>query len=91
MLVFRSKSFEKSLKKILSSGKVRLAEVEKTIDILANNEKLPLRYRDHSLQGNWKGYRECHVRPDVLLVYQKLEKEIVVLIIADIGSHAELF
>lgn len=91
MIVFRSKTFEKSLKKILSSGKVKLIEVEKTIQILMNDEKMPSRYRDHSLQGDWKGYRECHIRSDVLLVYQKLKKEIIVLVIADIGSHSELF
>jgi mRNA interferase YafQ len=90
MNVFRSKHFEKSLKKILSGGKIKLIEIEATIDILASGEKIPVRYRDHALKGEWKGYRECHIKPDVLLIYT-IQKEELVLMLIDIGSHAELF
>lgn len=69
MIVFRSKSFEKSLKKVLSSGKVKLREVERVIKIFADDKKLPAKYRDHALQGDWKGYRECHIQGDLLLIY----------------------
>jgi len=90
MTVFRSKTFEKSLKKVLSGGKVRLNEVEKTISALASGQRMAVRYKDHALKGNWKGYRECHIRPDVLLVYKK-EEEKLILLIVDIGSHSNLF
>ena len=43
----------------------------KLINKLANDEPLPENYRDHALTGDWKGYRECHVNPDWLLVYSK--------------------
>ncbi len=90
MIAFRSKTFEKSLKKVLSGGKVRLGEVEKTIEILLSGKSLPTKYKDHVLQGTWKGFRECHIRPDVLLIYKK-EKENLILILVNIGSHSELF
>ena len=90
MNVFRSKKFEKSLKKVLSGGKVRLNEVEKTIKMLADGQKVLVKYKDHPLKGEWKGYRECNIRPDVLLIYQKHEDKLI-LVLIDIGSHSELF
>lgn len=90
MNVFRSKKFEKSLKKLLSGGKVNLIEVEKTISALSSGQRMAVRYKDHALKGDWKGYRECHIRPDVLLIYKK-EEEKLILLIMDIGSHSSLF
>lgn len=90
MRVFRSKQFEKSLKKILSAGKVRIAEVEATILLLLEEKPMPIKYRDHALNGEYAKYRECHIRPDVLLLYY-IEGNRLVLVIADIGSHAQLF
>lgn len=90
MNVFRSKQFEKSLQKVLASGKVNLKEIEKTIVLLISGNPLPIKYKDHALTGDWKGYRECHIRGDLLLIY-KIEKEKLILILADIGSHAYLF
>ena len=49
---------------------------------------LPERNRDHALSGNWSGYRECHVRPDLLLIYEMAEG---VLRLIRLGSHSELF
>lgn len=57
--------------------------------LLVEDKPLPERYRDHALSGNWKGYRECHLKPDLLLIYRKEEPEI--LRIARLGSHSELF
>lgn len=90
MNVFRTKTFQKSLKKILSGGKISLREIEKTIEILVQDKNIPAKYKDHALKGEWKSYRECHIRPDTLLVYQKNKKEIV-LILLNIGSHSDLF
>jgi mRNA interferase YafQ len=56
---------------------------------LANDEPLEPRHRDHDLSGDWAGYRECHVRPDLLLIYKKSDAEILRL--ARLGSHSELF
>lgn len=56
---------------------------------LANDELLEPRHRDHELSGNWVGYRECHVKPDLLLIYRKSDSD--TLRLARLGSHSELF
>ena len=56
---------------------------------LANDEPLEIRHRDHDLTGNWTGYRECHIKPDLLLIYRKSDTDMVRL--ARLGSHSELF
>lgn len=59
-------------------------------DALARRAPLPAWCRDHQLQGNLHKFRECHIRGDLLLVYEvKEEKELIVL--DDIGTHSELF
>jgi len=59
------------------------------IAALANDKPLEQKHRDHELSGDWIGYRECHVKPDVLLIYRKTEKDLLRL--ARLGSHSELF
>lgn len=54
-----------------------------------NDQSLEPRYRDHELSGDWSGYRECHVKPDLLLIYKKPDKD--TLRLARLGSHGELF
>jgi mRNA interferase YafQ len=56
---------------------------------LVNDDSLEQRYRDHDLSGDWAGYRECHVKPDLLLIYRKVGQDILRL--ARLGSHSELF
>jgi len=46
-------------------------------------------YRDHDLSGNWAGYRDCHIKPDLLLIYRKPDPDTLQL--ARLGSHSELF
>jgi mRNA interferase YafQ len=55
----------------------------------ANDRPLETRHRDHDLSGDWSGYRECHVKPDLLLIYRKTGQDILRL--ARLGSHSELF
>ena len=57
---------------------------------LANNEELASKYKDHALIGSYKGFRECHVKPDLLLIYKK-QNEILLLTCVEVGSHSELF
>lgn len=81
--------FKKDLKQAKKQGK----DIEKLFDIvekLANDEALDEKYRDHSLAGNYKGTRECHIESDFLLVYEKIE-EILVLSLVRAGSHSDLF
>jgi len=63
--------------------------LDNLIVLLVHDRPLPISARDHALQGAWSGYRECHIRPDLLLIYQKRDSEF--LMIARIGSHSELF
>lgn len=56
---------------------------------LLNDIELPEKYRDHNLSGDWNGYRECHIKPDLLLIYKKFDTDIIRL--ARLGSHSELF
>lgn len=56
---------------------------------LATDQSLDTRYRDHELSGDWDGYRECHVKPDLLLIYRKSGAD--TLRLARLGSHSELF
>lgn len=81
--------FKKDLKLARKQGKSedRLWEV---VEMLANDEELDPKYKDHSLTGNYAGYRECHVLPDWLLVYKK-EANVLVLLLYRLGSHSELF
>ena len=59
------------------------------VELLAMDQPLPSRHRDHELSGNWSGYRECHLKPDLLLIYRKPDAG--TLRLARIGSHSELF
>jgi mRNA interferase YafQ len=62
------------------------------ISILANEQELPEKYRDHSLTNsrNYKNVRECHIQPDWLLIYQ-INKDILTLKLLRTGSHSDLF
>lgn len=57
---------------------------------LANGEALDVKYKDHSLSGNWIGHRECHIQPDWLLIY-RYEEDVLVLTLTRMGSHSDLF
>jgi len=63
--------------------------LEDVLELLAQDMPLPEKCRDHALIGTWKGYRECHIKPDLLLVYKTEEPG--VLRLARLGSHSELF
>ena len=55
---------------------------------LAADEPLEPRYRDHALTGEWKDHRDCHVKPDLVLIYRKPDD--VTLQLVRLGSHSEL-
>ena len=85
-----AKRFKTSIRKILKSGHCKQEEIDIIIEIIASGKTLDRKYRDHALTGEYRGYRECHIKPDMLLIY-KIEKDILILVLADIGSHANLF
>jgi mRNA interferase YafQ len=59
------------------------------LQALVNDEPIPARFKDHALTGIWSGYRECHVKPDLLLIYKKPDGG--TLRLARLGSHSEIF
>ena len=59
------------------------------LESLAHDRPLPVRNRDHDLSGDWSDCRECHVRPDLLLIYMKPDADELRLV--RLGSHSELF
>jgi mRNA interferase YafQ len=84
-----TRSFKKSLKKIISSGNEKIEfEIARVIEGLAQDQKLDKEYRDHRLTGKLKEYRECHIKSDLLLVY-RLDQDNLILV--DIGSHSQIF
>lgn len=80
--------FKKDYKKIAKQGKVEI--LDSVIEKLQKGAVLEAKYRDHALQGIYKGSRECHIEPDLLLIYKK-QDDILLLTCLRVGSHSELF
>ena len=87
-LDFTSK-FKKDVKLLKKQGK-NIEKLYEIINILASGEELDAKYRDHNLIGNYKGYRECHIESDWLLIY-KIMENILILTLSRTGTHSELF
>ena len=81
--------FKKELKLAKKQGK-DINKLFKIVDILAQKKVLDIKYKDHVLISNYKGFRECHIEPDWLLIY-KYYDDILVLSLSRLGSHSELF
>ncbi len=64
--------------------------IETVLDKLLNGCPLEAAHRDHALTGNYAGFRECHIKPDWLLVY-KIERDRLVLVAQRTGTHSDLF
>ena len=84
-----TKKFRKSLKRFKDYTEI-ITELNCVIEILLQDSEIPDSYKDHELVGNMKGLRELHIRPDILLVYEK-QDSILTLLLVNIGSHSELF
>lgn len=88
--VFPSSRYKKSLKRISQHKDFNIERLKGVISLLKNDEHLESQYRDHELKGEFAGIRECHIQNDILLMYRK-EKDVLVLILVDIGTHSSLF
>ena len=87
----RSTRFKRDYKRELK-GRHRAtldADFQPVLVALATDTPLDPKYRDHDLSGDWAGYRDCHIKPDLLLIYRKSDPDILRL--ARLGSHSELF
>lgn len=63
--------------------------IEDVVTLLADDGVMPARYSDHPLTGEWDDHRDCHLKPDLVLIYRKPDKETLQLV--RLGSHSELF
>lgn len=80
---------KKDFKRIKKRG-YDISRLEKIVELLANEVPLPEQFKDHNLSGNYNGFRECHIAPDWLLIYQVNNNELV-LVLSRTGSHSDLF
>ena len=82
--------YDKDLKRIISQPNL-IEEIDTVVSLLSTNDTpLPKKYNDHALKGKYAIYRECHIRPDWLLMYQK-DKTDLILVLVRTGTHSELF
>lgn len=87
----RSSAFKRDYKRE-GKGRHQLTlddDLVPVLTALANDQPLAPRHRDHDLSGEWAGYRDCHVKPDLVLIYRKPDEG--TLRLARLGSHSELF
>jgi mRNA interferase YafQ len=84
-----SNQFRKDLKLARKRG-MKLELLQAVVDTLAKEQPLDARYRDHSLAGDYRGFRECHIEPDWLLVYRIDQGELELFLVRT-GTHADLF
>lgn len=81
--------FKKDLKLAKKRG-YDLSLIGFVVDTLAAGDKLPEKYKDHSLTGNYAGCRECHITPDWLLIYEVFDGDLI-LYLTRTGTHGDLF
>lgn len=81
--------FLKDLKLAKRRG-LNLNDLKTVTDMLQEGKRLPTQYHDHTLTGNYKGFRECHINPDWLLIYKKKET-VKIISLYRTGTHSDLF
>ena len=81
-------AYKKSYKLMLKRG-LSVELLDGVVEELRHGRKLAPQYRDHELKGKFKGFHECHIKPDWLLIYLK-EDDILTLTLVDTGSHADV-
>ena len=86
--ILETSQYRKDYRKAVKQGKDTIL-LDKLINMLANDEKLPRKYKDHQMKGHESKYRELHIKKDWMLVYQKTDKGELVLILQRLGSHSE--
>jgi mRNA interferase YafQ len=85
--VITSKAFERDLKRLRKRG-VDLEPLWVVVEIMRLGHRLDVRHRDHALTGDWKGFRDCHIQPDWVMIYS-VDDEAVYL--TRTGTHSDLF
>lgn len=83
--------FKKDFKREKKSGHHQSSiesDLVSIVKLLASDQVLPMRNHDHALIGNWKDHRDCHIKPDLILIYRKPDSKTLELI--RLGSHSQL-
>ena len=75
---------------LLKRRKLPKSELDEVVKLLIQEQPLPPKHKDHALKGDFAGYRECHIRPNWLLIY-KINKQILTLVLTRTGTHSDLF
>ena len=86
----RTGVFKRDYKRVRKGrhGKTLNDDIAKTLTMLVADEPLAMRYHDHSLAGQWKDHRDCHIKPDLVLIYRKTDENTLDLV--RLGSHSDL-
>lgn len=87
--VFLASAFRKEYKLMKKRG-YDMTLLKELIIKLSQEQPLEPKYKDHALSGNFVGLRECHIKPDWLLIY-KIESDKLILVLSLTGTHADLF
>ncbi|MDO5022148.1 MAG: type II toxin-antitoxin system YafQ family toxin [Eubacteriales bacterium] len=81
-------AYKKSYKLMKKRG-MNISLLDEVVDCLRQGKTLENKYRDHALKGNFKGFRECHIQPDWLLIYL-IEDDVLTLTLVDTGTHSDI-
>ncbi len=82
-------SFKKDIKRMKKRG-YNLDLLKEVITLLISEHKLPEKYREHTLSGEFSDFTECHITPDWLLIY-KIDHQVLILCLSRTGTHSDLF
>ncbi|OHA28587.1 MAG: hypothetical protein A3C08_02435 [Candidatus Taylorbacteria bacterium RIFCSPHIGHO2_02_FULL_47_18] len=85
-----TRRYERSLKRLIKSGRFSIVDVDVVINTLRTDKTLNAQYRNHPLHGEYAGCFECHIKGGILFVYEIDEVEKIIRMM-DIGSHSDLF
>ncbi|MDA7423050.1 type II toxin-antitoxin system YafQ family toxin [Tritonibacter multivorans] len=86
--VSRTSRFKKDFKREMKTDAGVKELLMDVVSSLVEGKALPEKMRDHPLSGDWKDHRDCHLKPDLVLIYKTTDDEVT---LARIGSHSELF
>jgi len=86
--ISRTSRFKKDFKREIKTDAGSAKLLKEVVELLVEGKALPEKMRDHPLSGDWKDHRDCHLKPDLVLIYITTDDEVT---LARIGSHSELF
>ena len=89
LTIKRTSQFKKDFKRMIKQG-VDVQPLTEIVAQLSREEPLDEKFHDHPLKGEWLGFRECHIKPDWLLIYL-VDKGELILTLSRTGSHSDLF